>query len=114
VSDALASLLARGATGYRWVAATVDANNAASDQLAAGQPVMAIGGFNGTDPAPTLAQFTRDVARHEIHYFLASGGGSGGGPGSAGGAASSITTWVAAHLTGRTVDGMTVYDLTAP
>lgn len=26
-------------------------------------PVMAIGGFNGTNPTPTLAQFTRDVRR---------------------------------------------------
>jgi hypothetical protein len=30
---------------------------------------MAIGGFNGSDPAPTLARFERYVADHEIHYF---------------------------------------------
>ena len=35
-----------------------------------GKPVMAIGGFNGTDPSPTLAQFEHDVAKHEIHYFI--------------------------------------------
>jgi hypothetical protein len=29
--------------------------------------VMAIGGFNGTDPWPTLAVFKKLVARHEIH-----------------------------------------------
>ena len=75
------SLLAAGRSEYRWVAATVDANNAASYQLATGAPVMAIGGFNGTDPSPTLAQFERDVATHKIHYFIAGGGGFGGGPG---------------------------------
>ena len=42
-------------------------------------PIMAIGGFNGTDPAPTLAQFEQYVAQGRIHYFLGSGGGFGGG-----------------------------------
>ena len=35
---------------------------------------MAIGGFNGSDPSPTLAQFQQDVADGKIHYFLAGGG----------------------------------------
>jgi hypothetical protein len=71
---------------------------------------MAIGGFNGTDPAPTLAQFQQDVAAGKIHYFLAGGQGVGGGAGGSG----SIATWVAAHFTARTVGGVTVYDLTSP
>ena len=69
--------------GYRWVLATVGANEAAGYQLATGDAVMAIGGFNGTDPAPTLAQFEKLVAAGEIHYFIA--GGGGGGRGAAGG-----------------------------
>ena len=40
-----------------WVAAAVGANTAAGYQLGTGDPVMAIGGFNGTDPDPTLATF---------------------------------------------------------
>jgi hypothetical protein len=44
-----------------------------------GVPVMAIGGFRGTDPAPTLAEFERLVAQHKIHYFVAGGRGGGGG-----------------------------------
>ena len=90
------SLLETGSTGYRWVAATVDANNAASYQLATGKPVMAIGGFNGTDPSPTLAQFEHDVATHEIHYFIAGGGGFGGGPGRASGSVGAVD-----HVVGR-------------
>ena len=39
---------------------------------------MAIGGFNGTDPTPTLAQFEQYVAQGRIHYFMG-GGGFGGG-----------------------------------
>ena len=34
-------------------------------QLATGEPVMAIGGFNGTDPSPTLAQFQQLRRRRE-------------------------------------------------
>ena len=52
----------------------MNSNKAAGYQLASGEPVMAIGGFNGTDPAPTLAQFETYVAEGKIHYFIASGG----------------------------------------
>jgi 4-amino-4-deoxy-L-arabinose transferase-like glycosyltransferase len=79
VNTALAKLLETGASGYKWTAATVGADSAASMELGTGgAPVMAIGGFSGSDPAPTLAAFERMVAAHEIHYFVA-GGGFGGG-----------------------------------
>ncbi len=67
---ALTALLTENATDYTWVAAAVGSNNAAGYQLATGAPVMAVGGFNGTDPAPTLAQFQADVADGRIHYFV--------------------------------------------
>jgi hypothetical protein len=51
-----------------------------------GVPVMAIGGFRGTDPAPSLAQFEKLVSEHKIHYYVAGGGGFGGGGGGFGGA----------------------------
>ena len=64
--------------------------------------------------APTLAQFTQLVARHEIRYFVTSGtggaAGAAGGPGGSG-YGSQITAWVQAHFTARTVGRMTVYDL---
>ena len=77
---------------------------------------MAIGGFTGSDPAPSLAEFKKLVAEHEIHYFVGGGsGGAAGGPGGAGGSdASQITAWVEAHFTAKTVGGTTVYDLTSP
>jgi hypothetical protein len=31
---------------------------------------MAIGGFDGSDPAPTLPQFEAMVAAHEIQYYV--------------------------------------------
>src|SRR5438445_680929 len=104
----LTSLLEAGAGRYRWVAATIDANSAAGYELATGKPVMAIGGFNGSDPAPTLAQFESYVSQGQIHYFIA--GGIRGGSGSS----SEIEAWVSQHFTATTVDGVTVYDLTQP
>ncbi|HEX3622489.1 MAG TPA: glycosyltransferase family 39 protein [Acidimicrobiales bacterium] len=119
-SAALVTYLRQDSDRYTWVAATVGSNNAAGYQLGTGDPVMAIGGFNGTDPAPTLVQFQADVAAGRIHFFLASGGGGfgGGGPGAGTtttvSTASQITSWVTGHFTPATVDGATVYDLTAP
>ncbi|MGX5392118.1 ArnT family glycosyltransferase [Streptomyces anulatus] len=103
------ALLEKGADDYTWVAAAVGAQNAASYQLATGEPVMAIGGFNGSDPSPTLAQFKKYVAEGKIHYFV-SGGGMGGNSGTS----SQISSWVTENFTAVTVGSATFYDLTRP
>jgi len=114
----LTTALRTDASQYRWAAATVSANQAAGYQLASGEPIMAIGGFNGTDPSPTLAQFQRYVEEGKIHYFIGGRGfGSGGGfggPGGNGGTASQITDWVERNFAATTIGATTVYDLTAP
>jgi FtsH-binding integral membrane protein len=110
----LTALLGANASTYTWVAAAVGSNTASGYQLATGDPVMAIGGFNGTDPAPTLAQFQRYVAEGKIHYYIGGGGFGGGGFGSSDSSTSSeIASWVSSNFTAETVDGVTVYDLTA-
>ena len=115
-TDTITALLQDDADQYTWVAAAVGSNSASGYQLASEEPVMAIGGFNGSDPSPTLAQFQAYVAAGEIHYFIA-GGGFGGGMGGnqMGGssASSEIAAWVAANFTATTVDGVTLYDLSA-
>ena len=110
-SAALTALLKEGSSRYTWVAATVGANDAAGYQLATRLPVMAIGGFNGTDPAPTLAEFEADVAAGRIHYFIGGGGGGLLGGGSTANPASTISSWVAAHFSPQRVDGVTLYNL---
>jgi 4-amino-4-deoxy-L-arabinose transferase-like glycosyltransferase len=110
---ALVALLQTDASRYTWVAAGVGANGVAGVELATREPVMAIGGFNGTDPSPTLAQFEADVAAGKIHYFLGSAGG-GGGFGGGSSSAGAIASWVESSFTAQTVGGVTVYDLTAP
>jgi 4-amino-4-deoxy-L-arabinose transferase-like glycosyltransferase len=109
--------LSANASSYRWVAAAIGSQNAAGLQLGTGLPVMAIGGFNGSDPSPTLAQFETYVATGQIHYFAASGTGGrqgAGGPGGSSGTGTQISTWVAANFTQVTIGGSTFYDLTKP
>ncbi|GAA2667714.1 MULTISPECIES: glycosyltransferase family 39 protein [Actinosynnema] len=106
----LTALLQQDAASYDWPAAVIGSNNAAGYQLAANVPVMALGGFNGTDPAPTLEQFQQHVADGRVHYLIAAQmmqGESGSDD------AHRIGEWVAANFTATTVDGTTVYDLTA-
>ena len=117
---AAAALLAvhrqEDAASYTWVAAAVGSNSAAGYQLAVRAPVMAVGGFNGTDPGPTLEQFQALVAAKKIHWFVGGGtGGRGRGAGTdTGGSddAARIAAWVQANFTATTVDGTAVYDLT--
>jgi hypothetical protein len=111
-TDAITALLQADADDYTWVAAAVGSNSASGYQLASEEPVMAIGGFNGSDPSPTLEQFQAYVAAGEIHYFIAGGGAGFGGAQMGGSSASSdIASWVEANFTATTVDGVTLYDL---
>lgn len=72
---------------------------------------MPIGGFNGTDPSPTLAEFETLVADGRIHYFI--GGGGFGGQRGGSGDSSAIAEWVQNHYAATTVDRVTLYDLTS-
>ncbi|MEU0528810.1 ArnT family glycosyltransferase [Streptomyces niveus] len=119
VGSEVVAALRKDAGDYIWAAATVGSQNAATSQLAAEEPVMAIGGFNGSDPSPTLDQFKEYVADGEIHYFFGGGGGFGGGDGGGpgggdqDGTASSISSWVESTFKEVTVGETTLYDLTA-
>jgi 4-amino-4-deoxy-L-arabinose transferase-like glycosyltransferase len=113
----LSTLLAADAGDYTWAAAAMGSNNAAGYQLGSGAPVMAIGGFNGTDPAPTLDEFKRYVADKKIHYFIRGRMmiGQWGGHGASGSReASDIADWVERRYTPATVDKVIIYNLTQP
>ena len=112
---ALSATLSADAHDFTWVAATVGSNNAAGYQLASGAPVMAIGGFNGTDPSPTLQEFQRYVADRQIHYFIRGKMMIGHwGPSTGISESSDIAEWVETHYTPQTVDRVLIYDLTQP
>ncbi|RFA17307.1 glycosyl transferase [Subtercola boreus] len=110
VSSQVSALLTANASSFTWAAATVGSQNAASYQLASQVAVMPLGGFNGSDPSPTLDEFKALVASGKIHYFISAGliGASNGGSS----VSSEIASWVASTFTATTVDGTTLYDLT--
>jgi 4-amino-4-deoxy-L-arabinose transferase-like glycosyltransferase len=121
-------LLSENADAYTWVAAAPGSTEAGYYQLASGKPVMALGGFGASDPAPTLAQFQAYVATGRIHYYIPSTGmGLRTGnstdsdalnltpPGAdRSSEAEHIKDWVEQHYTATTVDGVPLYDLTKP
>lgn len=109
VSSEMITLLTTNSSQYTWVAAAIGSNGAAGYQLASGLPVMAVGGFNGSDPSPTLEQFTTLVAEGKIHYFI---GGSLGMPNGGSSESSAISAWVEATYSATTVGTATVFDLT--
>jgi len=82
-----------------WLVAVPSANVAGSIQLATGIPVMAMGGFSGSDPAPTLEQLQAYVRSGELRFVMTAGGrGDLPGPGGARGSSatsSEIAGWVA-------------------
>ena len=117
VSTELARFLESDASSYRWIAAVDGSQTAASIELAtSGDPVMAIGGFNGNGGNLSLRAFEIYVKDGDIHYYIAgeSGGGGAGGPGGGSGSSNSaITQWVESHFHSVTVGGETVYVLTS-
>jgi hypothetical protein len=92
-SKQMIAYLAAHRDGATWLVAVQGSSAAASIILATdGIPVMAMGGFRGTDPAPTLAQFEQYVKQGKVHYVLTGGRGGLGGGGS--GTVASVTSWV--------------------
>ena len=115
--------------GTTWSAAVPSTMAAAGLELSSDTAVIGIGGFTGSDPAPTLAQFQALVAAGKVHYLIPAGtsfpagwgtggrrpgAGRGGMHGARGATSVLIIAWAQSHFASITVDGQTVYDLTKP
>ena len=111
ISSALKAALTSGS--YAWAAATTGDNEAASLELATGKAVMSLGGYNGTDPAITLAAFKQLVAQGKVHYYVADSGGFIGSGNAQTSTAYQIQQWIASTFTAQTIGSTTVYDLTS-
>jgi 4-amino-4-deoxy-L-arabinose transferase-like glycosyltransferase len=109
--SALAAYLVANRGSATWVVAVSDAMSAAQLELATGDPVMAMGGWSGSDNAIALDQLKADVAAGKLRYVIISGQGGGGMGGSS--SSSSIDTWVVANGKAVTISGSstTLYDL---
>lgn len=62
----ISSELRQMPTSTTWVAATMGSETAANYQLELGRAVLPVGGFDGTDPFPTLEQFQALVGEGKI------------------------------------------------
>ncbi len=100
-------------TNTEWSAAILRSSTAAGLELSTDTAVMAIGGFSGSDPAPTLSQFQDDVAQHKVAYYIVVNT-RGRGPGWGNRGHADIEKWVAATFPSSTVGDATVYNLSAP
>jgi len=107
----LVQYLVEHQNGATWLVAVASANESAAIQLTSGQPVMAVGGFNGSDTPLTLEQFKQLVKAGKVKYYaISSHSRGGGGPGSGN---NEITAWV--KQTGTVVNyggsDVTLYEL---
>jgi hypothetical protein len=83
----------------RFLLATLSAVQAAPLIIATGKPVMAMGGFMGSDPILTPESFSRMVQQKQLRFVLI---GPAGGPGFANrgsGAQAALVQWVQDHGT---------------
>ncbi|MBW8482572.1 ArnT family glycosyltransferase [Actinomadura parmotrematis] len=96
VDQRMISYLEKNQGSARWLVAVSSAQSASSIILSTGRPVMAMGGFTGSDPAMTVAKLQEYVKKGELRYIIVNGGGMRGGPDSG---SASVTAWVQQHGT---------------
>ena len=98
ISKQLIAYLEANRDGATWLLAVQGSQEAAGIILQTGGiPVMAMGGFTGTDAAPTVAQLEQYVKQGKLRYVLTGGRGGfgGGGPGGGGnGTVGAAVSWV--------------------
>ena len=114
VDPVLADLLR--SSGTTWSAATIGAKVSAPLALASGTPVLTVGGFDGTDPSPSLAWFRGQVAQGRIRWFVAAPLPTGRrvAHSPVTDVSGEISGWVAGRFPALRVGGRTVYDLAHP
>ncbi len=97
VDTALIRYLEAHRGNAKYLVAVVSSNEADSIILETNQPVMALGGFSGSDPILTTTQLVALVKSGAVRFFLLNGSGGGGPGGSPGGGQSALTTWITQH-----------------
>jgi hypothetical protein len=98
VDQQMISYLVKNQGSAQWLLAVSSAQEASSIILQTGRPVIAMGGFSGSDPAMTVEKLQRYVKEGKLRYILLGGRGFGGGP-RGGDGTDDITAWVQQHGT---------------
>jgi 4-amino-4-deoxy-L-arabinose transferase-like glycosyltransferase len=94
-STALIRYLEAHQGSAKFLVAAQGSQSSAPIIIASGKAVVTIGGFNGGDPAPTVAQLAAMAKSGQVRYFLV--GSQGGGGMNRGG--SGVRTWITTHAT---------------
>ncbi|MFC5751368.1 glycosyltransferase family 39 protein [Actinomadura rugatobispora] len=93
VSDGMLKYLRENRGGASWLVAVSSAQQASSVIVETGEPVIAMGGFTGRDPAMTVAKLQEYVKSGRLRHILIEGDGRRG-PGGQGGGGAEVTAWV--------------------
>ncbi|SNR81137.1 ArnT family glycosyltransferase [Actinomadura mexicana] len=86
------SYLEKNQGGATWLLAVSSAQEASSIILRTGRPVIAMGGFTGSDPAMTVAKLQQYVKDGKLRYIMLGGGMGPGGD-------TAVTAWVQKNAT---------------
>ncbi|GHP14980.1 putative mannosyltransferase YycA [Lentilactobacillus fungorum] len=89
VNTKLLNYLEKHQGNAKYLFATSDSTTAAPYIIKTGKAVMAMGGFNGTDPAITLKEFKQLVKSGQVKYYYSSGRSGN----------SAIVNWIKKHAT---------------
>ena len=101
VSDDMLAYLQQHQGSAKYLVAVSGSQTSAPIIIETGEAVVTMGGFSGSDNAPTVSQLEAMVSKGELKYVLL--GGRGG--------SSDVSSWVQAH--GTAVDGYDgLYELT--
>lgn len=89
VDNQLLSYTKKHQGNAKYLFATTDSNSASGYIIKSGKAVMAIGGYNGTDPTMSLSEFKKLVKSGQLKYFV-----MGNNSKTSSGQISKILTWV--------------------
>ncbi|MGB2577388.1 glycosyltransferase family 39 protein [Leuconostoc suionicum] len=89
VNSQLLSYTKKHQGNAKYLFATTDSNSASGYIIKSGKAVMAIGGYNGTDPTMSLSEFKKLVKSGQLKYFV-----MGNNSKTSSGQISKILTWV--------------------
>jgi 4-amino-4-deoxy-L-arabinose transferase-like glycosyltransferase len=108
-SAALLERLRNHPPSTTWAAAVVGSETAANYQLESGHAVLPLGGFDGTDPFPTLEQFTDLVGQGRVGSVVIQN--LPPLPLEGRGESARIVEWVRARFTAERIDGAEYFRL---
>jgi 4-amino-4-deoxy-L-arabinose transferase-like glycosyltransferase len=93
----------------RWAAAVIGSETAANYQLDSSKAILAVGGFDGTDPFPTLEQFQNMVHSGNVGSFMIQNVPPLTSEGK--GESARIVHWVESNFQPEVIDGVSFYHL---